>query len=79
MPAPEYKRPKSLSACFHKSEYMRAGDLTLFLPWSRTTIDAMIAKGELPAPDLVHHKLRYWRKATMLPAIRSILGVEVDQ
>lgn len=79
MPNAKYARPKSLSRAFHQTEFLRPGDLTILLPWSRTTIDKMIAAGELPGPDLVRNTVRYWRKDTMLPAIRSILGVEVDQ
>ncbi len=79
MPASEYKRPKFLSATYQCTQFVKAGDLTLLLPWSRTTINKMIDAGELPAPDLVRNSIRYWRKATILPAIRRVLGVEVEQ
>lgn len=79
MPAPEYKRPKSLSTCYNHTEFLKAGDLSLLLPWSRTTINKMVDAGELPAPDLVRNKIRYWRKSVMLPAIHAILNAEVRQ
>lgn len=79
MPNAKYARPKSLSRAFHQTDYLRPGDLVILMPWCRTTIDKMIAAGELPAPDLVRNKVRYWRKDTMLPAIRAILNAEVEQ
>ena len=79
MPASEYKRPKSLSATYHCTPFVKAGDLTLLLPWSRTTINKLIDAGELPAPDLVRNRIRYWHKDRILPAIRAILGTEVEQ
>ncbi|NCC35845.1 MAG: hypothetical protein EOM24_28100 [Chloroflexia bacterium] len=77
MPAPEFKRPKSLSTCYTSTEFLKAGDLSLLLPWCRTTIDKMVDAGELPAPDLVRNRNRYWRKASILPVIDRILSGEV--
>lgn len=79
MPDAKYATPQRLSSCFRKSDYLKPGDIALLLPWSRTTIDNMIRAGELPAPDLVRNKIRYWRKSVMLPAIRAILNAEVTQ
>ncbi len=78
MPAPEFKRPKSLSTCYQLTEFLKAGDLTLLLPWSRTTITKMVQRGELPAPDLVRHGNRYWKKANILPAVERILNGGVE-
>ncbi len=79
MPAAEFKRPKALSATYLNTNFVKAGDLTLLLPWSRTTINKMIDAGELPEPDVVRNRVRYWHKSTILPAINAILGVEVEQ
>lgn len=78
MPAPEFKRPKSLSSTYQHTEFLKAGDLTLLLPWSRTTINKMVERGELPAPDLVRHRNRYWKKANILPVIARILNGGVE-
>ncbi len=77
MPNAKYARPKSLSRAFHQTEFLRPGDLVILMPWSRTTIDKMIAAGELPGPDVVRNTVRFWRKSTMMPAIRRVLGIEV--
>ena len=79
MPASRYARPSKLSTTFHNTEYLKPGDLALLLPYSRGTIDRMIDAGELPAPDIIRPCLRLWRKETIMPAIRSILGVEVGE
>ena len=79
MPEARYARPTRLSDTFHNTDYLKPGDLLLLLPYSRGTIDRMVDSGELPAPDIIRPCLRLWRKETIMPAIRSILGVEVDQ
>lgn len=79
MPAPEYARPKHLSRTYHQTEYLKPGDLVILMPWSRTTVDKMVAEGALPGPDVVRNGVRYWRKDNMLPAIRRVLGIEVGE
>lgn len=60
-------------------DYLRSGDIIKLLPISRNTIHAMVRRGELPAPDINLPSMKLWHKSTIMPAIRSILGVEVDQ
>ena len=79
MPASIYARPARLSSTFRNTEYLKPGDLALLLPFSRGTIDRMIAAGELPDPDIIRPCLRLWRKETIMPAIRSILEVKAGE
>jgi len=60
-------------------DYLRSGDLIRLLPVSRNTIHAMVRRGELPAPDINLSSMKLWHKDRILPAIRAILGTEVEQ
>ncbi len=59
-------------------DYLRSGDLIRLLPVSRNTIHAMVRRGELPAPDINLPSMKLWHKDRILPAIRAIMGTEVE-
>ena len=60
-------------------DYLKTGDLIRLLPVSRNTIHAMVRRGELPAPDINLRGVRLWHKGTIMPALRAIMGTEVEQ
>ena len=74
MPSRRYSRPRTFSETSQTTPYLRPGDLLLLLPYSRGTIDRMVASGQLPAPDVIRPNLRLWRKDVMIPAIENLLG-----
>ncbi|MEN8494879.1 hypothetical protein ABFB50_07915 [Dehalococcoides sp. THU3] len=59
-------------------DYLKSGDIIRLLPISRNTILAMVKRGELPAPDISLRTMNLWHKDRIMPAIRAILGTEVE-